>query len=119
MSAALPPGATRWFKTGTATNSATILEGTANKKVTIELVVIVAASGGTWALGIGDTTGNAGRICAVEGVETATQARATSVVLDEFDFVGGGSATASENHVVLVADGAGECHYTVSGYTHD
>jgi len=110
-----PGNATRFTLSGTSTNTETLQAGVASTYVYIWKVILNAVDGGTWVLNIGDTSD--GTVVSAEGDATATTAVSTLLETEAIVFRGGGSATASENNLILTADGAGECHYTVLGWT--
>ena len=108
---------THFYFAGEAANSVTLYAASANEVIVVDYFILQAVSGGTWGLGVGNTTDASGLIQKIEGINTATQAISGSAQnRGDFHFEGGGSTTASENNVLLNADGAGLCHYAVAGY---
>ena len=105
-----PGGGTRFTYCGRATATAQFIAGVAGQTIVLEQIVLMPVTGGSWIVNIGDTT--TGTVVGAEGDANARH----SLILDQFEFRGGGSSTAAENDLNLTADGAGECFYVLSGY---
>ena len=101
---------TRFAFRGTATDDATIYDSAASQVIVIEMIWLQVNTGGTYAITIGDDT--TGTVVRVEGSDT----NVGQFYSDRFFYVGGGSATDSENDIKIEADGAGVAHYIISGY---
>ena len=102
---------------GSATDTKTLLSGTADETIVIDYIYLQACDGNTWSLNIGDDS--TGQVVRIEGDYDAdgdgTQAFVGTFISDRFVWVGGGSSTAGENAIKLTADAAGLCHYVICG----
>ena len=102
---------TRFAYKGSSTGSETLRTAVANEVIVLEFVYLQTYTGGAYDIGIGD--GTTGLVVTVTG-STTNVGHFTS---DQFLFIGGGSATLTENNLLIVG-GAGTADYIVAGYSY-